>query len=192
MADGDDSCTAPASQLRTGKVVKTINGPDINHGRCYRDRATSRFLLGEKNGLDFIDPDSPDKQQVPQGMRGTCQLGILPSNGLIYLPPLACVCEPMRKLNGFFAVAHGAERPYPDPSQFGPRFRPGPAYGQIVQPSDKLADNEWPTFRHDLARTGCATSKLPGKLNLTWEQSLGHRPTDRSGLCWWQTLRCCT
>ena len=27
-----------------------------HHHRCYRNKATSRYLLGGKNGLDFIDP----------------------------------------------------------------------------------------------------------------------------------------
>ena len=66
----------------------------INHGRCYRNKATSRYLLGGKNGLDFIDPTSREPRHVPQGIRATCQLGVLPCNGLIYLPPHACTCEP--------------------------------------------------------------------------------------------------
>jgi len=163
--------------LRTGEAIKRINGPDINHGRCYRNKATSRYLLGGKNGLDFIDPDSPDTRHVPRGMRGTCQLGVLPCNGLIYLPPHACVCEPERKLNGFLAVSQGTRQPYPDPSQQGPRLRPGPAYGQVQRPAVGQAEDEWPTFRHDLARTGCASTTLPEKLDLIWERSIGRRPT---------------
>jgi len=147
--------------LRTGEVIKTINGPDINHGRCYRNKATSRYLLGGKNGLDFIDPDSPRTRHVPRGMRGTCQLGVLPCNGLIYLPPHACVCEPERKLNGFLAVSQGTERPYPDPSQQGPRFRPGPAFGQVQRPDAGRAEDEWPTFRHALLL--CVLPRLGGR-----------------------------
>ncbi len=163
--------------LRTGEVVKKINGPDINHGRCYRNKATSRYLLGGKNGLDFIDPDSPDTRYVPRGLRGTCQLGILPCNGMIYLPPHACVCEPERKVNGFVAVSQGTRQPYPDPSQQGPRLRPGPAYGQVPRRDTEQVKDEWPTFRHDLARTGCASTALPEKLDLIWERPIGRRPT---------------
>ncbi len=163
--------------LRTGEVIKRINGPDINHGRCYRNKATSKYLLGGRNGLDFIDPNLPDERYVPHGMRGTCQLGVLPCNGLIYLPPHACTCEAERKLNGFLAVSQGAGRPYPDPSRHGPRLRPGPAYGQIQRAEDQHAEDEWPTFRHDLARTGCASTTLPEKLDLIWERSIGRRPT---------------
>ncbi len=163
--------------LRTGEVIKKIDGPDINHGRCYRNKATSSYLLGGKNGLDFIDPNSPDSRYVPHGMRGTCQLGILPCNGLIYLPPHACVCEPERKLNGFLAVSQGDGRPYPDPTRNGPRLRPGPAYGQVQRPGGKQPEDEWPTFRHDLARTGSASTTLPEKLDLIWERSIGRTPT---------------
>jgi outer membrane protein assembly factor BamB len=163
--------------LRTGEVVKRINGPDINHGRCYRNKATSRYLLGGKNGLDFIDPDSSDSRIVPRGFRGTCQLGVLPCNGLVYLPPHACTCEATRKVNGFLAVSPGASRPYPDPSQQGPRFRPGPAYGQVPRTVERPGEDEWPTFRHDPARTGCASTTLPEKLDLLWERRIGRRPT---------------
>ena len=123
--------------LWTGEVVRKIESPpDINHGRCYRNKATSRYLLGGKNGLDFIDPTSREPRYVPQGLRATCQLGVLPCNGLIYLPPHACTCEPDRKVNGFLAVAKGTRRPYPDPPQYGgPRFRPGPAYGKVKRGS---------------------------------------------------------
>ena len=165
--------------LWTGEVVRKIESPpDINHGRCYRNKATSRYLLGGKNGLDFIDPTSQEPRYVPQGLRATCQLGVLPCNGLIYLPPHACTCEPDRKVNGFLAVAKGSPRPYPDPPQYGgPRFRPGPAYGNVERESATQADDQGPTFRHDSARTGCATTTLPDELQLLWERSIDSRPS---------------
>ena len=189
--------------LWTGEVVRKIESPpDINHGRCYRNKATSRYLLGGKNGLDFIDPTSREPRYVPQGLRATCQLGVLPCNGLIYLPPHACTCESDRKVNGFLAVANGSPRPYPDPPQFGgPRFRPGPAYGKVKRESvgqasslpltgnsqagslrhddaaRQEADGQWSTFRHDVARTGCATTTLPDELQLLWERPIRSRPS---------------
>lgn len=165
--------------LWTGEVVRKIESPpDINHGRCYRNKATSRYLLGGKNGLDFIDPTSQEPRYVPQGLRATCQLGVLPCNGLIYLPPHACTCEADRKMNGFLAVAKGTRRPYPNPPQYGgPRFRPGPAYGKVKRQLTIRADDEWPTFRHDAARTGCAATTLPDELQLLWERPIGRRPS---------------
>ena len=171
--------------LWTGEVVKKIESPpDINHGRCYRNKATCRYLLGGKNGLDFIDPTSAEERYVPQGLRATCQHGVLPCNGLIYLPPHACTCEADRKVNGFFALAKGSRQPYPDPPQYGgPRFRPGPAFGKVA-PSDLKPSasslqpsQDWPTFRHDSARTGCATTTLPDELQLLWERPIGRRPS---------------
>jgi len=171
--------------LWTGEVVREIESPpDINHGRCYRNKATSRYLLGGKNGLDFIDLASREPRYVPQGLRATCQLGVLPCNGLVYLPPHACTCEADRKVNGFLAVAKGTRRPYPNPPQYGgPRFRPGPAYGKVA-PSDLQStasssqpSQDWPTFRHDAARTGCAITTLPDELQLLWERPIGRRPS---------------
>jgi len=171
--------------LWTGEIVRKIESPpDINHGRCYRNKATSRYLLGGKNGLDFIDPTSREPRYVPQGLRATCQLGVLPCNGLIYLPPHACTCESDRKMNGFLAVAKGMRRPYPNPPQYGgPRFRPGPAYGKVAPPdlqspaSSLQPSQDWPTFRNDVARTGCATTTLPDELQLLWERPIGRQPS---------------
>ena len=33
-------------------------------------------------------------------IRGTCQYGILPANGLLYVPPDSCGCNMKTKLNG--------------------------------------------------------------------------------------------
>jgi hypothetical protein len=65
---------------------------------------------------------------VSLGLRGTCQLGVLPCNGLLYMPPHACNCESERKMLGYFALAPALSRTYPDPQQFQPRFYQGPAF----------------------------------------------------------------
>jgi outer membrane protein assembly factor BamB len=165
-------------ELRTGRVVRKIKSPpDINHGRCYRNKATIRYLLGGKNGLDFIDPTGRETRHVPAGLRGTCQLGVLPCNGLVYLPPHACTCESERKFNGFLALAQGKRLPYPDPAPYSPRLRRGPASGKVGTAPETPAPGEWPTFRHDAARTGCAATRLPEKLDVLWERPVGRRPT---------------
>jgi outer membrane protein assembly factor BamB len=164
--------------LYTGNVVKKIKSPpDINHGRCYRNHATTRFLLGGRNGLDFIDPEGKQPRHVVHGLRGTCQLGILPCNGLIYLPPHACTCESERKVNGFLALAQGTRKPYPDPTPYNPRLNRGPAFGKVNVTPTKPAPDDWPTFRHDAARTGCASTRLPMQLKVLWERPIGDRPT---------------
>ncbi len=164
--------------LRTGEVTKRIKTPpDINHGRCYRNKATSRYLLGGKDGLDFIDPAGKQPRHVPVGLRSTCQLGVLPCNGLVYLSPHACTCEAQRKVNGFLALAQGTRHPYPDSKPYIPRFRRGPAFGKVTATPGRPAPGDWPTFRHDAARTGCASTALPEKLDVLWEQPVGRRPT---------------
>ena len=42
-------------------------------------------------------------------LRGTCQYGIMPANGLVYVPSHSCGCYPESKLWGFWALA--AARP---------------------------------------------------------------------------------
>lgn len=46
------------------------------------------------------------------------------------------------------------------------------AYGAEGKP---LSPTSWPSFRHDLAQTGIATSPLPDKLELLWEATLGEQ-----------------
>jgi len=149
------------------------------HHRCYRNRATPRYLVLGRAGVEFIDVASG--QAIPHHwIRGTCQFGVLPCNGLLYVPPHSCACYSQAKLNGFCALAaarKGGERRAESRGQEGkPRLERGRAYEETgtlnPQPS-----TDWPTYRHDAARSGATPVRIKLPLRRAWQTELGARLT---------------
>ena len=173
-----------ARGLRTGEVKKRIDTADAfvkkHHHRCYRNKATSRFILAGRTGIEFLNTESGDCMRH-DWVRGTCQYGILPCNGLLYAPPHSCACYIQSKLNGFCAFAPR------DPGADGPedvkhenRLVRGPAYGagsHTSRTSSSRTAHDWPTYRHDPGRTGQAATDLPAHLTRRWEKELGGKVT---------------
>ena len=82
--------------LKTGTPVKHINtqGPKVGmpHHRCYRNKASERFIFTGKSGIEVLSLDTGWLSNN-SWIRGTCQYGIIPANGLLYAPPNACACS---------------------------------------------------------------------------------------------------
>jgi len=150
------------------------------HHRCYRNRATDRYLVLGRAGVEFIDVVSG--RAIPNHwIRGTCQHGILPANGLLYVPPHSCACYIQAKLNGFNALAPKREsNPAADQAGNNKRLERGPAYGEAVGHQSSIIDHQstdWPTYRHDASRSGCTQAAVPAELKSTWETKPGARLT---------------
>jgi len=165
---------------RTGELAKTI-GTDkawsyatLAHFRCYRAKATSRFILSSRSGVEFIDLDS-GKINLNHWVRGTCQYGIMPCNGLLYAPPHSCACNIKTMVRGMCALAPSSLKP-PQARTADVRFEKGPAFGNVRQQAatGDLSD-DWPTFRHDNERSGRTTSEVPSALRRAWETKIGGR-----------------
>ncbi|GAG11643.1 unnamed protein product, partial [marine sediment metagenome] len=115
-------------QYNKMKIVGYEGGSGAGHPRCYRSKATSRYLLLPWNGSEFLDPSTGNVEQH-DWIRGGCQYGHMPANGLLYTPPHACWCFIKGKLNGFYALA-----PAKEPSKAtgdvssDTRLEKGPAY----------------------------------------------------------------
>jgi outer membrane protein assembly factor BamB len=118
--------------LNTGEVKREYPVKDMlvgHHHRCYRNKATERFYLAGEEGIEYIDFDT-GALDVHHWMRGACAYGILPANGLIYLPTHSCGCHSNAKLNGFIALAtEGVGEAGGDE---GGRFLEGPAWGEVA------------------------------------------------------------
>lgn len=159
--------------LRTGEekrriFVKNLRSPEHHH-RCYRNKATDRYLITAMEGAEFLDLRG-DRHSQNNFLRGACRFGVLPANGLLYVPPDQCFCEPGAKLLGFVATgpdARAEERPVPD-SQ---RLERGPAFGAVAGPVATAAD--WPTYRHDPARHGTTTAPVGEETRRAWQVKLG-------------------
>ena len=149
--------------------------PDVNtywfHHRCYIAKATDRFLLPSRTGIEFVDIKAKH-WDINHWVRGACLYGVLPCNGLTYAGPHNCACYPEAKLDGMNALAPGTMSAHPKPRAEAQRLERGPAYDQAVTEPD--ADgNDWPTYRHDAARSGYTSQALKADLGKAWEVKLG-------------------
>ncbi|MGD0090566.1 MAG: PQQ-binding-like beta-propeller repeat protein, partial [Planctomycetota bacterium] len=172
-------------ELKTGALKKTLawKGDKVGmlHHRCYRDKATEQYLLTGRSGIEMVNWD---KGWLGNNswIRGTCQYGIMPANGLLYAPPNACACFSEVKLQGFFAAA--PQRPLTQPSPQGgegrvrgmpftaePALEKGPRYGKAAV-TEKPAPGDWPAYRHDATRSGAVTAALPESVKKRWSASL--------------------
>lgn len=161
--------------LATGEVRRHIEpeGPGHHH-RCWKNKATERFVLGGRRGVEFIDLASGDVLWH-NWIRGVCKYGVMPANGLLYVPPHACGCYITAKLAGFYALApRGSSEGGKGQGKMGPRLEKGPAFGEVRAPSAELRDPaDWPTYRGDAARSGSAASAVPARLKVSHRVEIG-------------------
>jgi outer membrane protein assembly factor BamB len=140
------------------------------HQRCYRSRATDRYLIRPVTGTEFVD--IKQKQwHLHHWFRSVCLFGFTPANGMIYQTPHPCACYIEAKLTGFNALAAGSALEKGRKQSI--RLQKGVAYGSPRDTDPSTAD--WPTYRHDPARSGCTSAKVPTKLSQVWSQKLGDK-----------------
>ncbi len=159
---------------KTGEIKRRLAAGDAftptHHHRCYRNKATDDFILLGRTGVEFIDLEEGDPLRH-NWIRGTCQYGIVPSHGLLYVTPHACACYIQSKLNGFWALAPkvGSSSARAEGTD---RLERGPAYTDIPAGDTSPADS-WPTYRHDAARSGATSMQLAPHLTASWQSDLG-------------------
>ena len=166
---------ATQRDLATGKMLKQVEpqGPGHHH-RCWQNKATERYILAGRRGVEFVDLETGDFLWH-SWVRGVCRYGVMPSNGLLYAPPHACGCYIAAKLTGFHALAPAVRRAKgPAPSD---RLEKGPAYAQISsrRAGIKSQISDWPTYRRDAQRSGCSRSPVPATLRRRWQADVGGR-----------------
>jgi len=173
IAGGRDSGIFTGRDPKTGDVKREFT-PDVEtywfHHRCYRSKATDKYFLASRTGIEFIDIH--EKTWEPHHwVRGACTYGILPCNGLIYAPPSPCACYLESKLEGFCALAPTSQRLLNDAPPASQRLIKGPAYGHKL--TSKASADQWPTYRHDAARSGATKAAVDMPLSERWHVNLG-------------------
>lgn len=161
--------------LATGKVVREITGENPkHHHRCYENKATNNYILGGRRGTEFLDLDSGD-YLFHSWARGTCRYGVMPCNGMVYIPPHACGCYITVKLMGFNALAPArAADGEANRNDGEARLERGPAYQADASPPEGTVETgQWPTFRADAARSGRAACTVPTSLSIMWQTEGG-------------------
>jgi len=176
----DPGITA-ARDVITGQIKKK-RSPDqdfftfgMGHHRCYRNKATDKYLLLGRSGVEFVDLDSGEAI-AHHFIRGTCQYGIFPGNGLLYTPPHSCACFIEAKLNGFNALAPKRQKTEDRIQKTEEWLQRGPSYDEIENGKSQIENpNDWPTYRHDIARSGYTRQKIPANLKNIWQTHLAGR-----------------
>ena len=163
--------------LRTGAIKRKIDVMNLlsvgHHPRCYPSKATDRYLIEHKQGAEFIDLLGGNKHMRNDWMRGPCRYGVLPCNGLLYAAPHQCKCYVGVKLNGFNALTAQATPVTTDQLKQN-RLEQGPACaGFALSAVDASAADDWPTLRHDPARSGSAKTPVPASIKPMWQAKLG-------------------
>lgn len=161
--------------LKTGALVREVPlGPIFkahHHHRCYRNKATVRYILASRRGTEYVDLEE-GKHTVHNWVRGTCHVGMMPANGLQYAPPHPCVCYIEEKLSGMNALAPEKPGDYrTEKARGAPQAERGSAYGKVQGPGP--SEEDWPTFRHDSMRTGSANTLVPDGLAPLWRVRIG-------------------
>ena len=176
--------------IHTGQVKRSFTRTEVlpggHHHRCYRNKATEHYLICSRRGLEYIDLED-DNHITNWWVRGVCQYGVMPCNGLMYLPPHPCQCFNDIKFDGFHALA--AARVTRE-SESGDRLVKGPAYGKVklgagprsasmagqdliwAPPVPNADSDQWPTYRHDITRSGAASINVPADLATKWTADL--------------------
>jgi len=163
--------------LRTGEVERRLDTDaaftETHHHRCYRNKATDNYILLGRTGVEFISL-TDEKPLRNNWIRGACQYGVMPSNGLLYLPPHSCACYIQSKLTGFHALGPASpSREVLAEVMEENRLERGPAYGAAGLMDGALdAALDWPTYRHDPQRSGHADVVIPAKLQRRWQVSV--------------------
>ena len=184
--------------VHTGEVKKRLSRakllPSGHHARCYRNKATERYLICGRRGLEFLDLVG-DEHVNNWWVRGLCQYGIMPANGYTYIPPNPCQCFSRIKINGFHALSAASSLDTLPASP--PKLTPGPAYA----PADRTAPDhrqsaitnrkslawqppvypsepdEWPTFRGNITRSGSTGCRVAANVAKLWQARIGGRLT---------------
>ena len=172
--------------LLTGEAKRKVSVPKLtspgHHYRCYRSKATERFLLLPKRGVEFLDLQGNDHMRT-DWLRAPCTYGVMPANGLLYVAPHQCVCYQGVLMSNFNALA-------PSPKSDGrsskrrdseSRLVRGPRYGRIdLGPirrrrtaADKIdSSDDWPMYRQDARRSGYVNAPVPDQVEQRWDVEL--------------------
>lgn len=164
--------------IHTGEVKRKINAAQapvgMSHNRCYRNKATTNMIINNKSGVEMLDLKK-GWQSNNSWVRGTCQYGVMPSNGLIYVPPNACACFNQVKLQGLLAMS-GKHSHIPTKTEAG-RLVKGPAYSGFKKDAKPSDPKSWSMYRHDNGRSGATNARLAEKPAMAWTTKIGGQLT---------------
>lgn len=164
--------------LKTGEVQKKLDPSSVqsegHHLRCYPAKGTSDFLITQFRGVEFIDLEGKGHAQN-DWTRGACRYGVMPSNGLLYVPPHPCFCYAGAMMTGLIAYGSASDNEIEAIDKVTrlttDRVKHGPAWGKVN--NSNAAKSDWPMYRSDAQRSGYNSATLSDNLTQKWEIKLG-------------------
>ncbi|MBT3376960.1 MAG: PQQ-binding-like beta-propeller repeat protein [Lentisphaerae bacterium] len=162
------------------EIKQTRTGP-MCHPRCYRNRITHKYYINSlTGGTDLLSLDGKAEYPSPW-MRATCGLAMTPSYGRLYSSPYVCACEIGTMLLGFnctYTEVRDKNNGKVMTVAPNPRLIKGPAFGKPdTRHLPPAPSTDWPTYRHDNARSGVTKANLPDQQKVAWKTSLPGIPT---------------
>lgn len=164
---------------RTGELKSEFpSDVDLHwfHHRCYPSKAAGKYLITGRNGTEYVDIDT-HHWDANHWARGGCIYGVMPCNGMTYAPMNACGCQLEAKVVGFNALRRGpVAQAEPATLSGEARLEKGPAYLKVEGQKAGGGDEEdWPTYRHDIGRSGATRSPVSPALRECWQARVGGR-----------------
>ncbi len=167
-----------AFDVRTGEIKSEMDTASAftrtHHHRCWRNKATSKYIIMGRTGVELISFDGKLAMQNAF-TRGNCEYGIMPANGLIYVPPHSCGCYIQVKMSGFFGYSPKSKSPLAGQTPENMLIK-GPSFAKATADTSVISD-QWPTYRGDARRSGGTKSTVRSDLELAWKAELGGKVT---------------
>ncbi len=146
------------------KRPKNLRRTGRSNSACTASRATDHWLMA--NAWLYVGPDG--EARICQGVRGACGQGVIPANGLTYVPPTPCDCgDYLRGYQAFPAKVTG--RPVLDDQ----RLVTG-----VAAPRPEAFSAPWPTYLGSSVRTSYTRMPLNESLDRKWSNALVAANTD--------------
>ncbi len=167
----DFGVTINAYSLADGRKVKTLKLASPIRQRCRPPLASEAFLF--LGGMNTVDLATGAGESLPIA-RSACHIGLVPANGLLYVPPTHCTCYSM--IPGYVALESRRQmgRPLAKANDTDHR-QAGPALGKTSPAGrrDSNANEDWPRFRQDAMRRAHVKTAVPPDGKLLWNYALG-------------------
>lgn len=150
----------------TGRVLASYN---IQRRACTRS-------TGTPDGIFFRGHEGSGRLDIATGqvqwlspMRPSCHVGVVVAHGHLYWLPWACDCN--LQMFGAICLSPAGQFPFDQKATEAERLErfamPG-AEPDLPAP----ADNQWPTFRANPARTAQVDVAIPARVELVWRRQL--------------------
>ena len=157
-----------AYSLEDGEKVRSLKLNTPIRQRCRPPLATEQFMF--LGGLNSVNLYSGEETVRPIA-RSLCNFGVVPANGLLYVPPTHCRCY--ATLKGYIALESLKQGEEPASANGRDTLIKGSGYGRKQGRLEGAHD--WPQVRQDSMRRGHSESILPERPELLWHRELAGR-----------------